>query len=261
MPVSGVLLDTLAAFAFVAARFVSGIQRPIGILKFKLFFDYFDGGVVVFVERIGSNIGSIEPGRGFFCATKFFKYGAVSTKERRAVAEGLRGVELRNLQFNKCFFGLSEVESSTRHGDGEFYLHAGRQGAATHRASQFQCALGPPKAAFAVDHHRKLVVATRYPSVGAQFAQCECVVLCCIGSDRECFAHHTDTSGTTCGRNRVLVGKLRIVFDELRNHHKVQGYAFSVFLAQGLQLIEGNAVEHFGRDALGNLGCLMKGTD
>lgn len=200
--------------------------------------------------------GSLRPRVPFRClvgSPEFLEHDRIRVEQRGAVrVRGVR-VELRDLQFAECGIRLPLIESRARHGDREFDLHCRGQRTTIHRAREFERTIGTAEAAFAVDHHRQLVIAPGDAAVGAQFAQREAEVTGRVGGDRERLAYHADAAGTACRRDRVLVRQLGVLVDESGHHHQVTGDPLGVVGAEGLQLVAGNAVEFLRLRVVGQL--------
>ena len=188
-------------------------------------------------QRARGLIGARIPARGLGIASQIFEHRGVCAEELGAPRECLLRVQLGDLKFEQSLLGLAQIEARARNGDREVdtllrveLRHVG-----------FLCRLdgllGAAETALAVDHQSQVAVEAAQPAVGAQLAQCEREVTGAVGRDRERLSSDRDAARATARRQRVLVSKLGLLVDQVRDHCEVFRNAILHVSLQRLQLV------------------------
>ena len=130
---------------------------------------------------------------------------------------------------------VAHVTPRARLDDGHLRLQVGRQVLDRRALGQAQRLLGPAKRALAVGHHRQVVDGAVDPLGCAQLGERLGVLPRRVGGLTAGLTDHRDPRGAGTRRQRVLVGGLRVLVDQLSGRDEVPGDTRGQLLRESAQ--------------------------
>ena len=228
-------------------------------------------GVALFVLEVGDALfgvggvvvvdgdGAVEPFEGFGGAAGGVEGVGVGVAQADdPVGVGLvaqRGV----LQGAQGGVELALVAAGAGLDDGHLGLEVGFEVGHGGVAGQGQGAVGAAEGAFAVGHHREVVLGAVEAFGGFELGEGVVVVAGGVGGLAAGFADHGDAGGAGAGGLGVGVGGLGVVLEEQAGGDEVPGDAVGELLGQAAQLLGDVVVELLAGDLGVEVGSVVAG--
>ncbi|MCH4250177.1 MAG: hypothetical protein LKF88_04820 [Microbacteriaceae bacterium] len=141
-------------------------------------------------------------------------------------------LQLGNFKLTACGRKIAQVTLRPAEHNREFHAIRFRQGAGVDAVAVFEGLLAAPEATLAVSDQRRVLVGAGDPVKGSELAQSQSVFANPVSGDARSLPHNPQTTGMRRCRHGMLVGKLRIVLFEQRNHSQVPGNEVGILFGQ-----------------------------